>query len=125
MIQQENVIAIPKSANPARLSSNLDIFDFDYQLECYVPSQKRKRGYFSLPVLYKDRLVGTMDAKAHRKEGVFSINSFQFDQYPEDKEDFLESFHRELKDFAAFNKCPHVEGKDTVQEKMIFFQQKI
>jgi hypothetical protein len=41
-----------------------DFFDFDYQIECFVPAPKRKYGYFSLPVLVGDTFVARMDAKA-------------------------------------------------------------
>ncbi len=87
----------------------VELFDFSYQLECYVPVGKRKRGYFSLPILYRDGLVGTMDAKAHRKEGVFSIRNFHLDNKPVDEGDFLECFQRELRVFMGFNKCTELE----------------
>ena len=45
-----------------------ELFDFDYQIECYTPAPKRKYGYFVLPVLHKGKLVGRMDAKVWRKE---------------------------------------------------------
>ena len=51
------------------------MFDFDYRLECYTPEPKRRYGYFTLPVLHRGALVGRLDAKAHRKEGVFEIKS--------------------------------------------------
>ncbi len=44
------------------------MFGFDYQLECYVPESKRRFGYFCLPVLYRDRFIGRVDCKAHRRE---------------------------------------------------------
>ena len=49
------------------------LFDFDYQLECYLPAEKRKYGYFSLPVLWGDLLVGRLDAKADRKAKVLIV----------------------------------------------------
>lgn len=48
-------------------------FDFSYRLECYTPAPKRQFGYFVLPLLHCGRLVGRMDAKMHRKEGVLEV----------------------------------------------------
>lgn len=53
----------------------LALFGFDYRLECYTPAPKRKYGYFVLPILHRGRLVGRLDAKAHRKEGVFEVKA--------------------------------------------------
>lgn len=52
-----------------------ELFGFDYRLECYTPADKRRYGYFCLPMLRKGRLVGRIDAKAHRKAGVFEVKS--------------------------------------------------
>ncbi|MGP2760683.1 winged helix-turn-helix domain-containing protein [Serratia marcescens] len=54
----------------------LELFNFDYRLECYTPKEKRRYGYFTLPVLHRGELVGRIDAKAHRRQGVFEIISF-------------------------------------------------
>jgi uncharacterized protein len=51
----------------------LDLFDFDYVLEMYKPAAKRRWGYFALPILHGDRLVGKLDAKLDRKHGVLRI----------------------------------------------------
>ncbi len=40
-----------------------DFFNFDYQVECFVPAPKRKYGYFSLPVLLGDTFVARMDSR--------------------------------------------------------------
>ncbi|HEV2680680.1 MAG TPA: crosslink repair DNA glycosylase YcaQ family protein [Rhodanobacter sp.] len=53
----------------------LAMFDFEYTIECYTPAAKRRYGYFVLPILHRGRLVGRLDAKAHRGDGVFEIKS--------------------------------------------------
>jgi uncharacterized protein len=50
-------------------------FDFDYRLECYTPEAKRVYGYFVLPILCRGELIGRLDAKAHRAEGVFEVRA--------------------------------------------------
>ena len=52
-----------------------ELFQFDYRIECYTPAPKRQDGDFVLPLLHRGKLVGRMDAKAHRKEGVFEVKS--------------------------------------------------
>jgi len=51
------------------------LFDFDYTIECYTPAAKRKFGYFVLPILSRGRLIGRLDAKAHRAQGVFEVKA--------------------------------------------------
>lgn len=56
-----------------------DLFDFEYTLEMYKPAAKRRWGYFALPILHGDRLVGKLDAKANRKSKTFTINALHQD----------------------------------------------
>lgn len=51
------------------------LFGFDYRIECYLPAHKRQHGYFVLPILHCGKLIGRLDAKAHRGEGTFEIKS--------------------------------------------------
>ena len=56
-----------------------ELFAFDYQLEMYKPAAKRRFGYFALPFLYGDELVGKLDATADRKAGVLRVDAIHED----------------------------------------------
>ncbi len=56
-----------------------DLFDFEYTLEMYKPAAKRRWGYFALPILHGDRLVGKLDALADRKASVLRVNAIHED----------------------------------------------
>jgi uncharacterized protein len=57
----------------------LELFDFEYTLEMYKPAAKRRWGYFALPILHEDRLVGKLDAAADRKASVLRVNAIHED----------------------------------------------
>jgi uncharacterized protein YcaQ len=56
-----------------------ELFEFEYVLEMYKPAGKRRWGYFALPVLHGDRLVGKVDAAADRKASVLRVNAIHED----------------------------------------------
>jgi len=56
-----------------------ELFDFEYTLEMYKPAAKRRWGYFALPVLHHDRLVGKVDATTDRKASVLRVNAIHED----------------------------------------------
>jgi uncharacterized protein YcaQ len=56
-----------------------ELFDFEYTLEMYKPEAKRRWGYFALPILHGDRLIGKLDAKADRKASVLRVNAIHED----------------------------------------------
>jgi len=56
-----------------------DLFEFEYYLEMYKPANQRRWGYFALPILYGDRLVGKLDATKDKKEDVLRVNAIHQD----------------------------------------------
>src|SRR3954468_12937517 len=57
----------------------LELFDYDYTLEMYKPAANRRWGYFALPILHEDRLVGKVDAAADRKASVLRVDAIHED----------------------------------------------
>jgi uncharacterized protein len=57
----------------------VELFGFDYQLEMYKPAAKRRWGYFALPILHGDRLVGKLDAAADRTAGLLRVHAIHQD----------------------------------------------
>jgi uncharacterized protein YcaQ len=56
-----------------------ELFEFDYILEMYKPAGARMWGYYALPILYGDRLVGKLDARADRAEGELRVAAIHRD----------------------------------------------
>ena len=56
-----------------------ELFAFEYQLEMYKPVAKRRWGYWAMPILAGDRLVGKLDATAEREEGVLRVDAVHED----------------------------------------------
>ena len=75
-----------------------EIFEFDYQLEMYKPAAKRRWGYWAMPILYGDRLVGKVDATTDDKQGVLRVDAIHQD-VPFTKA-MTEEVTRELTDLA-------------------------
>ena len=58
----------------------LELFDFEFGIEMYKPAAQRRWGYFALPILHHDQLVGKLDAAADRKAGVLTVAAIHQDQ---------------------------------------------
>src|SRR5262249_40413636 len=84
-----------------------DFFDFDYQIECFVPEPKRNYGSFSLPVLIGDRFVARMDSKADRKQRTLIVHNLHFEAVKLDQP-AIDRLIGALEAFARFNQCPEI-----------------
>lgn len=89
-----------------------ELFDFDYRIECYTPAAKRKYGYFVLPLLSRGRLVGRVDAKAHRKEGVFEVKALFIEPGVRISQRLLGDIGTALQRCAAWHGTPRVQVQD-------------
>ena len=95
-----------------------EMFGFDYRLECYTPAPKRRYGYFTLPILHRDRLIGRLDPKAHRKDAVFEVKSLHLESGVTVDDELAASVARVLKDCAAWHKTPEVMLSRTNSPKL-------
>lgn len=53
----------------------LRLFNFDYRFEAFVPGEHRVHGYYVLPILEGERLVGRLDPKLHRETGILEVKN--------------------------------------------------
>jgi uncharacterized protein len=84
-----------------------ELFDFDYTLEMYKPAAKRRWGYFALPVLHHDRLVGKIDATADHKTSVLRVHAIHKDV--KFTRTIARAVQSELEDLASWLKLSAVE----------------
>ncbi|AQS35238.1 hypothetical protein Sps_00013 [Shewanella psychrophila] len=99
-------------------------FGFDYQIEVYVPAAKRRYGYYSLPILWRDRFVGRVDVKAERKQGLLLLQQLTIEEqafssnskcstgsssssraYESELEQFVAALALAINEYARFNNC--------------------
>lgn len=84
------------------------MFGFDYTIECYTPAAKRRWGYFVLPLLRRGELVGRVDAKAHRRDGVFEVKALYLEDGVRVTDALLRDVARALREAADWHATPDV-----------------
>jgi uncharacterized protein YcaQ len=87
----------------------LELFGFDYRIECYTPAPKRRYGYFSLPILHRGALVGRLDAKAHRAAGRFEVKTLHLEPGVPITDQLVADLADALRACAAWHRTPEVE----------------
>ena len=85
------------------------LFQFNYQIECYVPEPKRQFGYFTLPLLLGDTFIGRMDCKAHRAMSVLVINNIWLEPKVKIDDQLSAKFASAIKAYAEDLSCSEIE----------------
>ena len=80
-----------------------DVWRFRQTLECYVPAPKRVWGYFCLPILDRDRLVGRFDPKLERRTGLLRLKALYLEPGVRPSQRLAASVARAMRDFMRFH----------------------
>lgn len=93
-------------------------FGFDYAFECYVPKAKRNHGYFVLPILFGEELVGRLDSKADRANKTLIVRRLSIAPAFIGLDSFVSELGRALGEFARFNGCETIRLESIQPKKM-------
>jgi len=86
----------------------MQLFNFEYRLESYVPATQRKYGYFCLPILWQGAFVGRIDCKADRAAARFHVHNLHLEQGWQPDELFHQRLQDAISELARFCGCTHV-----------------
>jgi hypothetical protein len=81
------------------------LWGFRQRLEAYLPATKRTWGYFCLPILHRDLLVGRFDPKLERKTGVLRIKALYLEEGVEPDEELVSGVASTMCDFMRFHQA--------------------
>lgn len=84
------------------------LFGFEYTWEIYTPQNKRKYGYYVLPVLMGNRFIGRMEAVANKKEKTLTVRNFWAEKGIKTTKSLQNKLNKRITQFAQFNQCDKV-----------------
>ncbi len=93
-------------------------FGFNYTLECYVPKNKRRHGYYVLPILFTENIIGRLDPKAERKTRTFYVRQLVIDPEFHGAAGLLPELGRALGQLARFNSCQKIVLENVRPKKL-------
>ena len=85
------------------------LWDFQYSWEIYTPADKRKYGYYTLPILFGEQFIGRIEAIPDRKTGILHVKGLWWEEGIRQTKKLAETLERTLKNFGKFNGCNTVE----------------
>jgi uncharacterized protein YcaQ len=86
----------------------LRLFGFDYRFEAFTPGPRRKHGYYVLPILEGDRLVGRLDPRLDRAASALHIHQVWWEPGIKPTAKRRRALDAALRCYAAFNGADHV-----------------
>ena len=89
-----------------------EIYDFQYSWEIYTPADKRKYGYYVLPVIYGDSFAGRIEASADRAAGVLTVKNFWPEEGIRRTKRMESAAGSAVKRLAVLNGCKEIQGAD-------------
>ena len=100
-----------------------ELFDFDYQIECYVTAAKRQHGYFVLPILWQGRLVARLDCKADRPKSCLRLHYLKAEAHVKDVEPLAAALRTAIEEFdeenALSGRWTNVNGFELYQAESV------
>jgi uncharacterized protein YcaQ len=88
------------------------LFDFEVKMEAYVPADKRKYGYYNLPILSGSTLVGRIVPKMDRKASTLIIHSTWHEPRFKPDPEYEDAYARTLQEFADFHGAERIEIRE-------------
>ncbi len=95
-----------------------ELFGFEYRIECYTPAPKRKYGYFTLPVLRRGKLIGRLDPKAHRKDGIFEVKALHLEPGVSVSAPLTRDLAQAIQECASWHGTPKVRLRRTFPKEL-------
>ncbi|MGD0033612.1 crosslink repair DNA glycosylase YcaQ family protein [Paenibacillus illinoisensis] len=92
----------------------VDLFDFHYKWEIYTPEAKRTYGYYAMPILHGDRLIGRMDPRLDRKTGTLTVRLLSMEESAPPVEEWMSDFRDGLTFFATMHGAQSIKVEKTV-----------
>lgn len=96
-----------------------ELFNFDYRIECYTPEEKRKFGYFVLPILHRGQIKGRLDARMLRQVKQLEIKNIWLEEKTRVTASFVADIRRAIERFAAWQRAESVailQAPDALKE---------
>jgi uncharacterized protein YcaQ len=81
----------------------IDLFDFSYTWEVYIPAAKRQYGYYAMPILAGDTIIGRMDPRLDRDNGRLNVQLLQIEPHIRWTKSICNRLLRALEEFARFH----------------------
>lgn len=89
------------------------LFNVDVRLEAYIPKEKRQFGYFAMPIMWNNRIVGRLDPKVDRKSNTLILANLELNLTKNECRDALEAIREEFTAFMAFHECEKLKIRRT------------